>query len=62
LESVYCPAIVPPTAKYWSDYQQYAFHDNAQGRKIYVPAESVEAYKSASGWSYYADAIEGMNF
>ena len=62
LESVYCPATVPPTAKNWSKYQSHAFEGNAAGRKIYVPAESVEAYKSADGWSYYADAIEGMNF
>ena len=39
-----------------------AFNSNASGRKIYVPMESVEAYKSASGWKNYADAIEGYNF
>ena len=38
------------------------FSDNALGRKIYVPMESVEAYKSASYWSDYASAIEGYNF
>lgn len=27
---------------------------------IYVPAESVEAYKTAEGWSEYADRIEGI--
>lgn len=32
------------------------------GRKIYVPAESVEAYKAAQRWSEYADAIEGYDF
>ena len=35
------------------------FYNNASGRKIYVPMESVEAYKSAQGWSDYADAIFG---
>ena len=38
------------------------FYNNASGRKIYVPMESVEAYKSASGWSEYASDIVGYNF
>lgn len=33
------------------------FDNNASERKIYVPAESVEAYKSAQYWSDYADSI-----
>jgi hypothetical protein len=32
------------------------------GCTIYVPTESVEAYKSASGWSEYASDIVGYNF
>ena len=38
------------------------FTYNASGRKIYVPAESVEAYKSAEGWSDYKSSIVGYNF
>ena len=38
------------------------FNYNASGRKIYVPMKSVEAYKSATYWSDYADAIVGYNF
>ena len=38
------------------------FKNNASGRKIYVPAESVDAYKTASGWSNYASAIVGYDF
>lgn len=38
------------------------FYDNASGRKIYVPTESVEAYKSADYWSGYDYAIEPYNF
>lgn len=38
------------------------FSYNASGRKVYVPAESVDAYKSAEGWSEYADAIVGYDF
>ena len=56
LTSVYCKAITPPAGG--GDM----FYDNALGRKIYVPMESVEAYKSASYWSDYASAIEGYNF
>ena len=56
LTSVYCKAITPPTGG-WR-----MFGDNASGRKIYVPMESVEAYKSASYWSNYSYYIEGYNF
>ncbi len=61
LENVYCKAIVPPVAKIigpdWS-----AFSGNASGRKIYVPAGSVNAYKSATRWNEYASAIVGYDF
>ena len=56
LTSVYCKATTPP------DEGFYMFYKNASGRKIYVPMQSVEAYKSASYWSDYADAIVGYNF
>ena len=56
LTSVYCKAITPPAGS--SDM----FDDNASNRIIYVPTDSVEAYKSAEGWSSYADAIVGYNF
>ena len=57
LTSVYCYATTPPTLN-GTD----VFDNNAANRKIYVPAGSVEAYKSATYWSEYADAIEGYNF
>ena len=38
------------------------FDSNASGREIYVPTESVDAYKSATYWNYYASAIVGYNF
>ena len=56
LTSVYCKAVTPPAGG------SEMFSYNASGRKIYVPMESVEAYKSAYRWSDYADAIEGYNF
>ena len=56
LTSVYCKATTPPALG------SYVFNVNGRGRKIYVPAESVEAYKSATNWSEYASAIVGYNF
>ncbi|MBO5832911.1 MAG: leucine-rich repeat protein [Alistipes sp.] len=56
LTSVYCMSTTPPVGEY------SMFYNNASDRKIYVPMESVEAYKSAPYWSDYADAIVGYNF
>ena len=58
LTSVYCKAITPPT----TIIDWCAFDDNASGRKIYVPMESVNKYKSAQGWSRYKSSIVGYNF
>ena len=62
LTSVYCKATTPPSLgsyafKYNIGYDYYNI-----GCDIYVPTESVEAYKSASGWSEYADDIVGHDF
>lgn len=56
LASVYCEAKTPPRGR------DYMFYNNASGRKIYVPRESVKAYKSAKGWSEYAKDIVGYDF
>ena len=42
-------------------YCRSSFSYNADGRKIYVPAASVEAYKAKSGWSDYASDIEPLD-
>jgi len=57
LKSVYCKATTPPSLG-----ESYVFDHNASGRTIFVPAASVEAYKTAYNWSEYADAIVGYNF
>ena len=57
LKRVYCKATTPPALG-----GTYVFYDNGSGRKIYVPAGSVEAYKSAEYWSEYKSAIVGYNF
>ena len=55
LKEVYCKPTTPPSLN-GSD----VFYKNASGRKIYVPTASVDAYKAASRWSEYADAIVAM--
>ncbi len=63
LAEVYCKPIIPPTAVCNQDNSVWkAFRDNASRRKIYVPTESVDAYKSAEGWSDYAYYIVGYDF
>ena len=56
LTSIYIKALTPPVLDY------SPFNANASNRKIYVPSESVDAYKSAASWSEYADAIVGYDF
>jgi hypothetical protein len=56
LTSVYCKPTTPPTG------DDYMFDDNASDRKIYVPRDSVNAYKSKSYWSNYASDIVGYDF
>ncbi|MBQ2247222.1 MAG: leucine-rich repeat domain-containing protein [Tidjanibacter sp.] len=64
LANVYCKPTTPPTAEIRDILGWAAFDLNASGRKIYVPAESVDAYKTAEGWNWtsYANSIEGYNF
>ncbi len=56
IKEVYCKSTTPPTGG--GDM----FYNHASDRKIYVPTESVEAYKSAEYWCDYADAIEPYVF
>ena len=56
LTSVYCRATTPPAGVH------NMFKGNVSNRKIYVPMESVEAYKSAKGWSNYSSYIVGYAF
>ena len=51
LSSVICEPSTPPTLG------SGGFNSNANGRKIYVPSESVNTYKTASTWSTYASSI-----
>ena len=56
LTGVYCKPTTPPTGG------QYMFDQSASGRKIYVPYNSVDAYKSSENWSRYASDIVGYDF
>ena len=56
LKEVYCKPTTPPTGG------STMFKYSASGRKIYVPSNSVSAYKSANRWSSYASAIVGYDF
>ena len=62
LSTIYCKALTPPVDAAHVAGQWHAFTSIANEYHIYVPMESVEAYKSASGWSKYANCIEGYNF
>ena len=53
LTSVTVEATTPPTL------DSYAFY-NTTGMKIYVPSESVEAYKTAKTWSSYKSDIQAI--
>ena len=56
LIQVFCKPTTPPTG----EYQMFSL--NASERKIYVPKNSVEAYKSAYQWSSYTSYIEAYDF
>lgn len=75
LREVYCKSTIPPTTTTThslggdpffntSDKSDKwnAFKYNAPDRKIYVPRNSVKAYKSAEGWKDYANYIVGYDF
>lgn len=57
LAAVYCKPTTPPTL---ANYPP--FEGASSKLKIYVPKESVEAYKADEKWSVYASKIEGYDF
>ncbi len=59
LKSVHCKPTTPPKVGHYSNSHSYVFDDNASDRKIYVPTQSVDAYKNADGWEAYASDIVG---
>ena len=59
LKTIYCRPTTPPAKNpnYFEDYIRIC--ENL--RAIYVPAQSVELYKSDSAWRMYKDIIVGMD-
>lgn len=55
LTSITCNATTPPTLKR-SNFGRWPF-DFTNNCPIYVPCDSVDAYKAAAGWSTYASRI-----
>lgn len=53
---IVCYATTPPNAADNAALGAW-FFPSESGIYLYVPAESVEAYKSATGWSQYANKI-----
>ena len=56
LSTLYCKTVTPPVL------DSTPFEGNKNFPTIYVPSNSVNAYKSAEGWSNYASYIEGYDF
>ena len=56
IKNIYCMATEPPTM------DGAAFNLSNVEMRIYVPAASVEAYKTAEDWSRYAQRIVGYDF
>ena len=63
LTSVYCKPTTPPRGgERMFMYYNYTDCDWYFDCMIYVPTESVEAYKAAYGWSVYKNYIVGYDF
>ena len=60
LISVYLTSTIPPDLEWVSI--NGVFEDNASGLKFYVPQGSINAYKTAPDWKYYANVIVEYNF
>ena len=54
LQSIEFSSVTPPTLNVTGVF------DNTNNCPIYVPAESVDAYKAATNWSTYADRIQAI--
>ena len=72
INDVYCKSTIPPSTGffftrendegYWGGFGIYSGEDYGDNFKIYVPRNSVEAYKAASGWDEYSWHIVGYDF
>ena len=58
-KEIFCKATKPPFLG-GNSYGDNVFPDTLKA--IYVPVESVDAYKNADGWKEYANDIVGYDF
>lgn len=56
LRKIYCKPTTPPSI------ERYTFDHDIDNRKIYVPSNAVNAYKTANVWAIFDDEITGYNF
>lgn len=61
LKSAYCKTQTPPAIITDENGNWLGFYVN-ESLTIYVPTESVEAYKAAYGWNEHSDIIVGYDF
>jgi len=57
LTNVTINAEFPPNLDFWAFNYDSGDYDTLPNLKIYVPSESIDAYKTTDGWSDYADKI-----
>lgn len=69
LKVIYCKSVTPPALERDRKYDDYTMSNDigSLGRTktyfmIYVPKESVEAYKKDRKWKHYSKNIEGYDF
>lgn len=55
LNSIYCYAITPPTMEWDTKYNAEVFYDVDKSIPLYVPAESIDLYRSADQWSDFTN-------
>jgi hypothetical protein len=56
-----CRSLTKATINIQTPFAIYGVFDNTNNCPIYVPNESLEAYKTTQGWSAYADRIFGID-
>lgn len=56
LTTIYCKPIAPPTV------DSFMSANDAAKLNIYIHFESIDTYKTAEGWAWYANAIKGYDF
>ena len=58
LEKIILKTVVPPTLVPTKDYNTFTSLANTPKMQgLYVPAEALNAYRTADGWSAFADLI-----